>query len=171
MDSFYRCISTLKRTFLGLNVGTPSQFRKETDVKSEESPLPQQIAAYFAVAIKHRADLTRYATQATAGYALTILLWLLAMDLLEAIAATEANPCSLDTWGAGRATFHEQMEYYKKQDFHISQLLSSHITENLLKYDEYFEESMWLPNHFINTAGVNKLRKDCSDICRAVGIK
>lgn len=36
---------------------------------------------------------------------------------------------------------------------------------------DYFEESMWLPNHFVDAAGMAKLKTDHPDIWKALGPK
>ena len=155
--------------FPGLNVEVPSQFLVEPDSRGRQTQLTPQIAAYLAQAMSNRTDLLKYANNKTDHHALTTLLWLRATDSLNALGSTEANPHSPITWGAGKATFLEQVEHYRAQDYRVMQLLGSQLAEELSQQEDCFEKALWLPNHFVNARGIAKLKKDQQSIWKAFG--
>lgn len=145
-----------------LNTDTPSAF----EVEVSERKLPKLVAHYFAHATSNRSDLL---SKKDSGYEYpaVVLLYLRSIDSVEQSNSSEVDETHFAAHGEGKATFSEQIAYYKSQDFWTIAKLSDFIKR------VYLSDSAWCferrvggitDYRFVNGSGLDKLLKDWPEI-------
>ena len=155
--------------FPGLDVSTPSQFRKESPA---EEKIPEIAAYYMAHAMVHRAEIAgcvpKDSPSSAAGYPLVVLLWMLAQDSYVAIRRSPLEPSGLRYTHKPDSTFLVQFKFYETQDFRVCIDFSNYIVENGLgRARQFFEGWKVATNfgvHFVSPEGQKKLKADWPSI-------
>lgn len=118
-------------TCLGLNNDIPSTFLPT--VGKEDPKLSLFVAYYIAHALKSKQVILQAMRKSDGdlhySFAASVLLVLLADDSVDALTATEFYQPRVATHGAGTATFEEQLNYYREQDFYLNGKLSELLYE------------------------------------------
>jgi len=153
----------------GLNTSVPTRYRvaEETDLK-----LDRFAAYYFAHAIKNGEVLRSLPPRGSYwSYPATVLLMELAEDSVGFSEANEMNPYDPHTWRAGKASFDDQLEYFRSLHFWVicdlaHLLAKKHVSE----YRRFFEPSAHFPSHFVATHGREKLKREWPSIWKEFGL-
>ena len=145
-----------------LNTDTPSAF----EVEVSERKLSKLLAHYFAHATSNRSDLL---SNKDSGheYSAVVLLYLRSIDSVEQSASSEVDETHFAAHGEGKATFSEQLAYYKSQDFWTIAKLSDFIKRDYLSdFSWCFERRVGgiIDYRFVNSSGLDKLLKDWPEI-------
>ncbi len=148
-----------------LNTDTPSAF----EVKVSERKLPKLVAHYFAHANNHRNELL---SNKDSGYeySAVVLLYLRSIDSVEQSASSEVDETHFAAHGEGKATFSEQLAYYKSQDFWTIGKLSDFIKRGYLSdFSWCFERRVGgiIDYRFVNSSGLDKLRNDWPEVLKS----
>ncbi|MGA3335389.1 MAG: adenylate/guanylate cyclase domain-containing protein [Terracidiphilus sp.] len=158
--------------FPGLDVTTPSQFRRESPA---EEKLPEIVAYYMAHAMVHRAEMASHVERNKATYSFVVLLWLLAHDSRRAAHKTPLQPKPMRYTDNPGGAFLEQFEHYDSQDFWICAKLSDfivdHELENAIRLFEGGGSSSEFGAHFVTPEGQNKLKKDWPNIWEELNLE
>jgi hypothetical protein len=154
----------------GLDTSVPSRFRV---AEKQEVKLSRFAAYYFAHGIKNREVLRSLPTRGSYWcYPATVLLMRLAQDSVGSSEANEFDRYDPRTWKAGKASFNEQLEYYKSSDFWVICDLSTFLEKECLSdYWEYFERSFNFSSHFVTTGGREKLKREWPSIWKEFGFE
>jgi class 3 adenylate cyclase len=152
--------------FPGLNVTTPSQFRRES--QSEEN-LSELSAYYLAHAMKHRAEIAKCVDHGKASYSMVVLLWMLAQDSLSEKhwRAFEPHPLkkayvSREDGFLGQFRFYNSIEFWVCADF--AELILAEELESAWKFLEGGGSPSNFHAHFVTPEGQKKLREEWPDI-------
>lgn len=161
---------------VGLNTEIPSEFAVEL------TPLPQitvEVAYYLAFALKHEADvITIGQLGGSASYALTTTLGCLAADTVRQKSPTARfEPPSYITHQFGKASFVEQVNFYRSQDFWLVVAAANGIIDGTynraqlgLKRFPYLFEKAGRDFLIVSETGKAKLETDWHWICADLGL-
>jgi hypothetical protein len=149
----------------GLNTCPPRQFVPQPAADLLFSPV---VAYYVAHAVRNHDLFVTSFDRPLGHYWAIILLWSLANDSLGHAQASPVNPYRPHTWGAGKVSVNEQLEYYQQQDFWVCYNLCDFILEKHLNQHEHCfsnEPGKW-QFVLVNQAGKDKLKQEWPGIWR-----
>lgn len=152
-----------------LDVQVPTQFRPDT---RKPKRMTKYAAYYIAHAAKNRSKLLKLPKLGQESYTTVVLLSFLAVDSLGLAEQTDSNRYDVRTWGAGKATFEEQAQFYNKQTYWVICDLSGYLTNRLADCYDCFEKSSVLWDwHFVTKAGFARLKAEWPTVWAEFGFQ
>lgn len=149
----------------GLNVDKPSSF--VDPVQPEPEPRLTKFAAYyFAHSISKREFLLQHRDVGQNNYALTVLIWNLAIDSLGKSESTMTNPYHEQMPETEHNTLDEQFQVIMGLPFWVCNDLRNLISDSKIGKEnhDYFEDRYQI--NIVNAAGRAKLESEWPDIWR-----
>lgn len=175
MKSFRRFDATIKHEVqlavyqfiesghLGLSTEVPSRFKKS------EQRFTLMQAYYLAHDLKNREFLIQSVRCGQNEYAMTVLLYFLALDSVERTTARDHEKPWLRIYGEGSLSLQEALSYYSSLDLGVCMELADFIKRPLAGIREYMEDNIFYL--FVNDLGRKKLKAEYPNIWREFGLE
>jgi class 3 adenylate cyclase len=164
----FRVYQYVDKSNAGLNCAKPSEFVQK---QAPELKLSEEVAYYFAHAIRNKKLILREQAASQNNYSLAVILWFLAIDSAGAAKATEIAPYKPQIYGGGKASLEDMYNHYQSLDFQIILSLADFINAQLLKFRVYLDSGgIGHTLLFVNDRGKEKLKKDWPDIWKEFGL-
>ena len=164
----FRVYQYVDKSNAGLNCATPTEFAQK---RAPETKLSEEVAYYFAHAIRNKKFLVSKQAAGQNNYSLAIILWFLAIDSAGAAKATEIAPYKPQIYGGGKASLEDIYNHYQSLDFQIIRSLADFINDQLLKFKFYLDiGGIGHTLLFVNDRGKEKLKKAWPDIWKEFGL-